>query len=89
MDGTSPIFLKIPVTQTLLFHINQGTYPPEETRVTYCRPPFPHSANIGGRGMEPLDARREILRCYEAFKAIVSRLESSLEFRGWGGCAGI
>ncbi|KAF9513464.1 hypothetical protein BS47DRAFT_1372544 [Hydnum rufescens UP504] len=40
MDGTSPAFFKIPITQTLSTHIRHGTYPEEETRVTYCYPPI-------------------------------------------------
>ena len=71
MVGTSPAFFKIPVTQTLSTHIRHGTYPPEETRVTYCYPPVPRPAHRRAEGMKPLDNRREILKCYEAFKVIV------------------
>ena len=71
MAGTSPTFFKIPVTQTLATHIRHGTYPPEETRVTYCYPPVPRPASRRGEGMKPLDNRHEILKCYEAFKTIV------------------
>jgi len=71
MVGTSPTFFKIPVTQTLATHIRHGTYPPEETRVTYCYPPVARPARRRSEGMKPLDNRREILKCYEAFKTIV------------------
>ena len=71
MVGTSPTFFKIPVTRTLSTHIRHGTYPPEETHVTYCHPPVPRPARRRSEGMKPLDNRREILRCYEAFKVIV------------------
>ncbi|KAK0434423.1 hypothetical protein EV421DRAFT_1909326 [Armillaria borealis] len=71
MVGTSPAFFKIPVTRTLSTHIRHGTYPPEETRVTYCYPPVPRPARRRSEGMKPLDNRREILKCYEAFKVIV------------------
>jgi len=71
MVGTSPAFFKIPVTRTLSTHIRHGTYPPEETRVTYCYPPIPRPGRRRSEGMKPLDNRREILKCYEAFKAIV------------------
>jgi len=71
MVGTSPIFFKIPITQTLSTHIRHGTYPPEETRVLYCYPPVPRPARRRSEGMKPLDNRVEILRCYEAFKSIV------------------
>jgi len=69
MVGTSPAFFKIPVTQTLSTHIRHGTYPLEETRVTYCYPTVPRPSRRRSEGMKPLDNRREILKCYEAFKA--------------------
>ena len=71
MVGTSPAFFKIPITQNLSDHIAHGTYPPAETRVTYCYPPVPRPARRHSEGMKPLDNRREMLKCYEAFKAIV------------------
>ncbi|KAF9519453.1 hypothetical protein BS47DRAFT_1288244 [Hydnum rufescens UP504] len=71
MVGTSPAFFKIPVTQTLSTHIRHGTYPEEETRVTYCYPPISRPSHRRTEGMKPLDNRRQILRCYEAFKVIV------------------
>jgi hypothetical protein len=67
MAGTSPSFFKIPVSQTLSTHIASGTYPLEETPVTFCCPPLPDPSN----GMKPLGNRHEIFRYYEAFKAIV------------------
>ncbi|KAF9440731.1 hypothetical protein P691DRAFT_780015 [Macrolepiota fuliginosa MF-IS2] len=71
MVGTMPTFFKIPVTQTLATHIAFGTYPPAETIVNYCYPPVPRPARRRSEGMKPLDNRREVLKCYEAFKAIV------------------
>ncbi|KAI0299862.1 hypothetical protein BC826DRAFT_993782 [Russula brevipes] len=67
MVGTTPSFFKIPVTQALSSHIASGTYPPEETNVTFCCPPLPDH----GDGMKPLGNRHEILRFFEAFKPIV------------------
>ncbi|KAF8876440.1 hypothetical protein CPB84DRAFT_1689133 [Gymnopilus junonius] len=72
MVGTLPVFFKIPVARALSTHIRHGTYPPDKTRVTYCYPPVPHPARRRNEGMKPLDNRREILRCFEAFKATVS-----------------
>ncbi|KAF7783848.1 hypothetical protein Agabi119p4_13 [Agaricus bisporus var. burnettii] len=68
MVGTMPTFFKIPITQTLETHIAFGIYPPDETVVTYCYPPVPRPHS---EGMKPLDNRRKVLKCYEAFKAIV------------------
>ncbi|KAI0257286.1 hypothetical protein BJV78DRAFT_1277838 [Lactifluus subvellereus] len=56
MVGTSPVFFKIPVTRTLSAHIRRGTYPPEETHVTYCYPPVPRPARRHSEGMKPLEA---------------------------------
>jgi hypothetical protein len=69
MAGTSPSFFKIPVTETLSSHIRNGTYPPCETRVTYCYTTVPPRRRH--EGMKPLDNRREILKCCEAFKVFV------------------
>lgn len=71
-------FFEVPVTQTLFFHINQGTCPSGETRVTYCS--VPCSTKIGSKWANPLAARCEILRRYEAFKEILGGLESTLKF---------
>lgn len=71
MAGTMPTFFKNPVTQTLAEHIAYGTYPSAETVVTYCYPPVPRPASRYSEGMKPLDNRREVLRCFEAFKVIV------------------
>ena len=69
MVGTSPAFFKIPVM--LSDHIAYGPYPPAETRVTYCYPPGSRPARRRSEGMNPLDNRHEMLKCYEAFKVIV------------------
>ncbi|KAF9487956.1 hypothetical protein BDN71DRAFT_1403984 [Pleurotus eryngii] len=71
MVGTSPTFFKIPVTETLSTHIRYGTYPSEETHVTFCYPPIPRPSHRRSEGMKPLDNRGGILKCYEAFKAVV------------------
>lgn len=71
MVGTSPTFFKIPITKELVSHVSHGTYPPTPTIVTFCFPPVPRPARRRSDGMKPLDNRREILKCYEAFKVIV------------------
>jgi hypothetical protein len=71
MVGTSPTFFKIPVTEELVVHIRHGTYPPTPTYVTYSFPPVPRPARRRSDGMKPLENRRQILKCYEAFKTIV------------------
>jgi len=69
MAGTSPTFFKISVTETLSNHIRDGTYPSEETQVTYCYPLAP--GHLRSEGMTSLDNRAKIFSCFEAFKAIV------------------
>ncbi|KAF9552488.1 hypothetical protein CPC08DRAFT_714597 [Agrocybe pediades] len=71
MAGTWPTFFKIPVTEELVTHVRHGTYPPTPTIVTFCHPPLPGPARHRSEGMKPLDNRRQILKCYEAFKTIV------------------
>ncbi|KAF9054864.1 hypothetical protein BJ165DRAFT_1441015 [Panaeolus papilionaceus] len=71
MAGTAPTFFKIPVTEELVTHVRHGTYPSTATIVTYCFPPVLRPARRRSDGMKPLDNRRSILRCYEAFKTIV------------------
>ncbi|KAF8993272.1 hypothetical protein BDQ17DRAFT_1413021 [Cyathus striatus] len=71
MVVTAPVFFKIPVTNTLSTHNRHGTYPPEETRVNYCYPPVPRPDLLRREGMKPLDNRRVIFQCYEAFKAVI------------------
>ncbi|KAF5343217.1 hypothetical protein D9758_013425 [Tetrapyrgos nigripes] len=68
MIGTSPTFYKIPVTPALVDNVCFGTYPQEATIVTYCSPPLGRRYS---EGMKPLDNRKAILSCYEAFKSVV------------------
>ncbi|KAK7462405.1 hypothetical protein VKT23_008004 [Stygiomarasmius scandens] len=68
MQGTTPIFYKIPVTQQLLCHVRHGTYPSESTSADYCYPPLSGDYR---EGMKSLDNRKQILSCFEAFKPIV------------------
>jgi hypothetical protein len=65
MTGTSPIFYKITITATLSAAVQQGTYPPMETRVLRYVPVLPRRYSLG---MRPLANRVEILSCLEAFK---------------------
>jgi len=71
MAGTSPTYYKIPVTTDLEYAVRHGLYPAEPIQVTRHRPAVPRPHRRAAEGMRPLDARREILRCYEAFKAVV------------------
>ncbi|TFK95372.1 hypothetical protein BDV98DRAFT_517787 [Pterulicium gracile] len=71
MNGTSPTFFMIPVSEELITHVRNGTYPSTPTVVHYCFPPIPASPRRRSNGMVPLESRREILQCFEAFKGLV------------------
>ena len=65
------IFFKIPVTQQLVTAIMHGQYPAEPTIVAVHSPDLPQPNLSWSEGIEPLDNRQHILKCFEAFKAIV------------------
>jgi len=68
MKGTMPTFYKIPVTTDLVRSVQYGEYPAQETVVYSHYPAVPRPARRYSEGMKPLDNRRVILACYEAFK---------------------
>ncbi|KAI6021135.1 hypothetical protein EDC04DRAFT_2734401 [Pisolithus marmoratus] len=65
---TSPSFFKIPVTHELAQCVETGTFPDNLTIVTGHVPDIPRPHFRFSEGMEPLDNRRAILRCYELSK---------------------
>ena len=71
MSGTLPIFFKIPVTQRLETAIGCGETPAHMTTVAFHAPSFARPKLCWYEGMKPLDNRQTIMRCYEAFKAII------------------
>jgi len=68
MQGTMPTFYKIPVTADLVRAVQLGEYPAQETIVYAHVPVVPRAARRYTEGMKPLDNRRAVLSCYEAFK---------------------
>ena len=71
MAGTSPTFYKIPVTADLEYAVINGLYPDNPTQVSKYQPAVPRPNRRWSEGMKPLDARREVIQCYEAFKAVI------------------
>ena len=69
MIGTAPIFYRIPVSTQLLDALVTSTYPKEETVVFRFTPPVADEGAYFSEGMRPLDNRRVVLQCFEAFKA--------------------
>ncbi|KAI6103481.1 hypothetical protein F5141DRAFT_1007661, partial [Pisolithus sp. B1] len=72
MMGTSPIFYKINVTVKLVDAVAGGAYPATQTVVHAHLPAVPRPHRRWDEGMKPLDSRRVILSCYEAFKRFVN-----------------
>jgi len=68
MHGTAPVFYRIPVSPQLLEALATSTYPKEETVVLRFIPPVANPETYFSDGIRPLDNRRIILQCFEAFK---------------------
>ena len=71
LTGTVPTFYKIPVTDTLLYSIITVQFPPQPTVVQRLIPPVPNITRLFKDGMRPLENRRIILQCLEAFKQFI------------------
>ena len=67
MLGTFPTFYKVKVTADLDHSVRFGQYPETQTVVYRHTPRVPERSD----GMRPLDNRKLVLRCYEAFKKFV------------------
>jgi len=65
LEGTRPLFYKVPVTQHLSDCVATGQFPTQQTVVTRCGPPDSPEAH---EGMKSPDYRRIALRYYEAFR---------------------
>ena len=75
MVGTFPTFYLVPVTEELSWCVRTGSYPTELTTVLRYIPSAVRRVN---EGMRPVESRREILKCLDAFKRSVDDLESQL-----------
>ncbi|KAJ7648246.1 hypothetical protein DFH06DRAFT_997333 [Mycena polygramma] len=71
LDGTSPTFYKVPLTEELVRCVERGKYPHTPTIVAVHIPDLPRPHRRRLEGMKPLDNRQIILECYEAFKAFI------------------
>ncbi|KAJ7743911.1 hypothetical protein DFH07DRAFT_33529 [Mycena maculata] len=69
--GTTPTFYKVPLTEELVQCVERGEYPNTPTIVAVHLPDLPRPHRRWVEGMKPLDNRRIILKCYEAFKAFL------------------
>ncbi|KZP11508.1 hypothetical protein FIBSPDRAFT_962263 [Athelia psychrophila] len=71
LAGTSPTFYKVPLTEVLVRCVERGEFPNTPTIVAVHLPDLPRPSRRRVEGMKPLDNRRIILQCYEAFKALI------------------
>ncbi|KAI9229344.1 MAG: hypothetical protein DHS80DRAFT_14113 [Piptocephalis tieghemiana] len=73
MVGSSPVFFKIPVSASLSKAVQHGTYPSEPTIIERFDPLF--GLRRRSSGMEPIDNRTRVLKCFKAFKHFVVPFE--------------
>ena len=78
MVGSAPIFYNIVLTEKLLHCIYDGIYPSEETVVLKYVPPVPVPAHYQSFGIRPLENRRIVFQCLEAFKSLIVSLQNLL-----------
>jgi len=69
LKGNTPTFYKIPVSMELATAVRQGVRPESPTTVYAHVPDVPGSLS---EGMTPLDNRRVVLSCFEAFKKFIN-----------------
>ena len=70
--GSSPTFYKTPVTKELAQAVALGQFPATPTVVYAHLPAVPRPACRLSEGMKPLDNRKHILACYEAFRQFMN-----------------
>ncbi|KAF6754864.1 hypothetical protein DFP72DRAFT_1169857 [Ephemerocybe angulata] len=68
MVGTAARFYKITITRELADAVEIGLPVENETIVHRFMPPVPNRFTYNARGMVPLENRRLLLKCFEAFK---------------------
>ena len=68
MTSTAPTFYKVDVTSALIEAIESAQYPEHDTIVHKLVPPVQRPLELEFHGMRPLDNRRIIFSCFEAFK---------------------
>ena len=69
MQDTRPTFYLVPVTTALSDAVACGTFPPPQTRVSYC-PTLATDANHGNIRVEYKEYRELVLKRFLAFKEL-------------------
>jgi len=67
MQDTRPTFYLVPVTTALSDAVACGTFPPTQTRVSYC-PTLATGANHGNVGVGDKEYRELVLKGFLGFK---------------------
>jgi len=75
MVGTFPRFYLVPVTKELSDCVIDAQYPPNITTILSYIPKIPRRVSDG---MKPIENRKKILQCFEAFKKFVDDMEKEL-----------
>lgn len=73
MIGSAPTFYKIPITRELLSAVEAGQFPQTPTIFQSFVPPVVNQARFVQLGMNPLDQRRTVLECFEAFSRLLGK----------------
>jgi hypothetical protein len=71
MYGTAPVFYRVPVTQTFMDALASNQYPADQMLVHRFIPPVSNPDTYKERGMRPVDNRKTIFQCLEAFKKVL------------------
>lgn len=71
LTGTFPTFFKIPLTLDVVQAVLMGERPAHETVVAAFTPTLPSPGGSCVDCMRPLDNRRVVLQCFEAFNKFV------------------
>ena len=71
MSAVTPSFYSIVVTEKLLQCLLTGTYPSEKTVVLKYVPPVRSPLEYMSFGIRPLENRRPVFQCFEAFKSLI------------------
>jgi hypothetical protein len=77
MVGNAPVFYRTFVTTALTDGLYESTRPKKSTTVLRYNPPVPDFRRYISEGMRPLENRRVVFQCLEAFKAVIVRYSRS------------
>jgi hypothetical protein len=71
IHGTMPVLYKFEITAGLVEAVQTSRYPSKVTKVQRLVPPVARPESLMDEGIVPVDNRRVLLSCLEAFKEVV------------------